>query len=157
MNAVWHTGKYRKFKSELLLFEVRGPGSILARSHRRRRRLRSLTGKFQKTRIATRRSELRQISLHVWPPAQVRQRFLQNPGSRVIEWHEKAIVHPPALAPCSDDARATQISQVAGDFRLAHSEDADEVADADLLVGDKVQQTKARGIGEGAKEKIEWK
>jgi hypothetical protein len=46
---------------------------------------------------------------------------------------------------------------VAGDFRLAHSEDADEVADANLLVGDKVQQTKARGIGERAKEKIEWK
>jgi hypothetical protein len=144
-------------KSELFSFEVRCLGSILARGRRQRRRLRSLAGQFQRTWIATRRSKLRQISLHIWPLAQVRQRFLQNRGSRFIGWHEKAIVHPPALAPCSDDARATKIGQVAGDFRLAHSEDADEVADANLLVGDKVQQTKARGIGERAKEKIEWK
>ena len=66
-------------------------------------------------------------------------------------------MHPSALASRGNDAGAAKVSQVPGDFRLAQSEDAYEVADTNLLVGDKVQQTKPRGIGERAKEKIEWK
>ena len=64
-------------------------------------------------------------------------------------------MHPPALAACSDDARAAKIGQMPGDFWLAHSQHAHEVAHTTFLVGDEVQKAKTRRIGEGAKEKIE--
>ena len=66
-------------------------------------------------------------------------------------------MHPPALAACSDDAGAAKIRQMAGDFWLAHSEHAHEVAHADFLVGDEIQKTKTGRIRKRAKEKIEWK
>ena len=66
-------------------------------------------------------------------------------------------MHPSALASRGNDAGTTKVSQMPGDFRLAHAEYAHKVADADFLVGDEVQQTKPRGIGESAKEKVEWK
>jgi len=64
-------------------------------------------------------------------------------------------MHPASLASRSHDPRAAKIGQVARDFRLADAEDLDEVANADFAVRDKVKQAQARGIGQGAEEKIE--
>lgn len=41
------------------------------------------------------------------------------------------------------------------DFWLADFEDLHKIADANFLVGDEVEQTKPRAIGQGAKEQIE--
>ena len=64
-------------------------------------------------------------------------------------------MHPPPLAPRGDDARAAEIRQVTRDFWLADPEDLDKIANANFLVGDEIEQTKPRAIGQGAKEKIE--
>lgn len=64
-------------------------------------------------------------------------------------------MHPPSLAAGGDDSRAAEVGQVTRDFRLADSQDLHKVADANFLVGDQIEQAKARAIGEGAKEKID--
>ena len=64
-------------------------------------------------------------------------------------------MHPPSLASCSHEPRAPQISQVARDFRLAQSQNLDEIADANLVVRDEVKQAKPRTVGQGAKEQVE--
>ena len=64
-------------------------------------------------------------------------------------------MHPASLAAGGDDARAAEISQMARDFWLADLEDLHEVADANFLVGDEIEEAQARGIGQGAKEGIE--
>ena len=70
---------------------------------------------------------------------------------------EQAVVHPASLAPSRHDAGAPQIGEVARDFRLADPEDLYKIADADFPVGNEVQQTQPRWVGEGAKQKIERK
>ena len=64
-------------------------------------------------------------------------------------------MHPSPLAPRGDDPRAAQIRQVPRDFGLADLEDLHKIADANFLVGDEIQETKPRAVGQGAKEKIE--
>ncbi len=64
-------------------------------------------------------------------------------------------MHPPPLSPRGDDAGAPQIRQMTRDFWLADLEDLHEIADANFLVRDEIEETKARAIGQGAKEKIE--
>ena len=64
-------------------------------------------------------------------------------------------MHPPALTSRGDDSRPAEIRQVPGDFWLAHPQDIHQVADANLLVGDQIEKTKPRAIGQGAKEQIE--
>ena len=49
---------------------------------------------------------------------------------------------------CSSDLQVTR------DFRLADFEDLHKIADANFLVGDQVEKTKPRAIGQCAKEKI---
>ena len=44
---------------------------------------------------------------------------------------------------------------MARNLRLADSENFHEITDADLLVGDEVEQAKASGIGQGTKQEIE--
>jgi hypothetical protein len=41
------------------------------------------------------------------------------------------------------------------DFRLADLEDLHEIADANFLVGDEIEEAKPRAIGQDAKEKID--
>jgi len=64
-------------------------------------------------------------------------------------------VHPTPLAPSAHEARSAEIRQVTRDFWLADFEDLHEIADANFLVGNEVEEAKARAIGQGAKEKIE--
>ena len=61
-------------------------------------------------------------------------------------------MHPPPLAAHGDDPRAAEIRQMARDFWLADPEDLDKIADANFLVGDEIEETEARAIGQGAKE-----
>ena len=67
----------------------------------------------------------------------------------------ETIVHPPSLSPRGDDARPAKVGQVARDFRLAGPQDLHEIADANFLVGDEVEQAKPRAIGQRAKERVE--
>ena len=64
-------------------------------------------------------------------------------------------MHPSPLAPSGDDPRAAEIRQMTRDFWLADPEDLHKIANANFLVGDKIEQTKPRAIGQGAKEKID--
>ena len=64
-------------------------------------------------------------------------------------------MHPPPLPPCGDDARPAEICQVTRDLGLANSQDLHEIANADFLVSDEIEEAQPGGICEGAKEKIE--
>lgn len=81
--------------------------------------------------------------------------FLQYRGGDGIAGYKEAIVHPTTLASGGDDARAAEIRQMARDFWLADLEDFHEVADANFLVGDEIEEAQASGIGQGAKEGVE--
>ena len=61
-------------------------------------------------------------------------------------------MHPPPLAPRGDDPRPAEIRQVARDFWLADPEDLHKIADANFLVGDEVEESQPRAIGQGAKK-----
>ena len=64
-------------------------------------------------------------------------------------------MHPPPLPPGGDDARAAEIREMPRNFWLTDPKDLHKIADANFLVGDEIEETKARAIGQGAKEKIE--
>jgi hypothetical protein len=66
-------------------------------------------------------------------------------------------VHPLAVAACGHEAGVAEDGQVAGDLRLRLAEDFDEETDADLAVGDEVQQAQARAVGEGLEENVEFR
>ena len=66
-------------------------------------------------------------------------------------------MHPASLAARCHDTGATQIGEVARDFRLADPEDFHEITDAYFSVGNQVQQAETRGIGQGAEQKIDGK
>ncbi len=112
-------------------------------------------GSSDESRVTTTRLELRQIPLHFRHLPQMGQRFFQDRGRDRIARRKETVVHPPPLAPRGDDARAAEIRQMARDFWLADPQDLHKIADANFLVGDEVEEAKARGIGQSAKEKIE--
>ncbi len=118
-------------------------------------RLRRLPRQFGGIRVATTRLKLRQISLHVRRLPQMSQGFFQDCGRDCSARRSETVVHPSPLAPRGDDARAAQVRQVTRDFRLADLEDLHEIADANFRVGDQVEETKPRAIGQSAKEEIE--
>jgi len=64
-------------------------------------------------------------------------------------------VHPTSLAPRGDDPRAAEIRQMPRDFRLPNLEDFHEIANANFLVGNEIEEAKPRAIGQDAKEKID--
>jgi hypothetical protein len=105
--------------------------------------------------VTTARFELRQIALHFRHLPQMGQSFFQYRRGDRIARREQTVVHPPPLTPSGYDARAAEIRQMARDFWLAHPEDLHEVADANFLVGNQVEEAQPRAIGQGAKEKIE--
>lgn len=82
------------------------------------------------------------------------QRFFQYRGGDGIAGRNKTIVHPAPLAARGDDARAAEVGEVARDFWLADPENLHKIANANFLVGDEIEEAKARGIGEGAKEEV---
>ncbi len=69
----------------------------------------------------------------------------------------ETVVHPPSLSSRGHDARPAEVRQVAGNLRLAGPEDLHEVANANFLVGNEVEQAKPRAIGQGAKEQVDGK
>lgn len=109
--------------------------------------MRGLPEQVRGIRVTTTRLELRQIALHVRRLAQMGQGFFQYCGRDRIARCNETIVHPPPLASRGDDARAAQVRQVTRDLRLADLEDLHEIADANLLVGNQVEETKPRAIG----------
>ena len=66
-----------------------------------------------------------------------------------------AIVHPGSLAAHLDYTCAAKIGEVPGDLWLWLFENFDEVADADLLVRNQIQQSQSRGVRQRAKEYVE--
>jgi len=86
---------------------------------------------------------------------QMRKGLPQNRRGRRIAGRNQVVVHPASLAAHANDARAAEIGEVTRDFRLAEPENLDEIADANFSVRDEVEETKPRGIGQGAKEKVE--
>lgn len=83
------------------------------------------------------------------------QSFFQYRRGDRIARRQETVVHPPPLTPSGDDARVTKIRQMARDFWLAHPKDLHEVADANFLVGNQVEEAQPGRVGQGAKEQIE--
>lgn len=65
------------------------------------------------------------------------------------------VVHPAAFPPHGDESGAAEVGEVAGDFRLWLAEDFSEVADANLLVTDDVEEAKAGHVSQGLEESLE--
>lgn len=112
-------------------------------------RERKLTG------IAARRIEHTEVAPHIRSSPQVLQGFFQDRRSHNVTRDDEAVVHPPSLAPGRRDARAPEVGEMARDLRLTDAKDLDEIADAYLSIGDEVEQAKPRGVGQGAKQKID--
>ena len=83
------------------------------------------------------------------------ERLIQNTGRGLVLRGSKSIVHPFAFASRRDDSRSTKIGKMPRDLRLADAKDFDEVANADLAVGNEIQQAQTRWIGQGAEEQVE--
>lgn len=64
-------------------------------------------------------------------------------------------MHPAPLAADGDDSRAAQVGEMPRDLWLADLEDFHKIADANLLVGDEIQQAQAGAIGQGAEEQLD--
>jgi hypothetical protein len=79
----------------------------------------------------------------------------EDAGGGLVSGREQAIVHPLALPPRRNDPCPAEIGEMSRYFRLVDAKDSDEIADADLSVGDEVQQTKARGVGERPEKQVE--
>ena len=85
------------------------------------------------------------------------QCFFQYSGCRFVRWNDHAIVHPATLPACGYDSRIAQIGEMSRNFRLAHAQDVDEIADANFLIGNEIEQAEPGAVGQCTKEKIEWK
>jgi hypothetical protein len=75
------------------------------------------------------------------------QSFFQDSGCRRVLGNHKAIVYPATLPARGHDPCLTQIGQVTRDFWLADPQNVDEIADADLFIGNQVQETKPSAVG----------
>lgn len=84
------------------------------------------------------------------PGAQSRENI---PDKRVAVPREP-VMHPFSIALHLDQSGASHPGQVARDLRLIEAEGAMQIADAELAVGQKVEQTKTGGIGERFKEQL---
>ena len=67
----------------------------------------------------------------------------------------EAVVHPFAFAAGVDEAGGAEVGEVAGDLGLGLAEDLDEVADAELLVAQEIEEAEACGVTEGLEETFE--
>lgn len=64
-------------------------------------------------------------------------------------------MHPLSLATRFYEPRAAQIGKVLRHFRLTFVENLHKVANADFTVGDQVQQTQTRRVGQSSKQAFE--
>ena len=64
---------------------------------------------------------------------------MQDACGRFALGSDGSIVHPFAFTSRSNDPGAAKIRKMARDLRLAYAKDFDDVADANLPVGDEVQ------------------
>ena len=62
---------------------------------------------------------------------------------------DKPVVSPSSIAAGSDESGATQVRKVARDFRLRRLQNLDAVADAKLLVREKLDEAQSGPIGQG--------
>jgi hypothetical protein len=102
--------------------------------------------------IAAGFAELCEVGLHLRVGAEGSEGRVQDGGGSGVGEAVDAVVHPLAFAAGFDDAGASQVGEVAGDFGLRLAEDLDEVADADLVAGHEVEQAEAGGVGERGEE-----
>lgn len=78
--------------------------------------------------------------MHLLLFAQRLQRLPKNPRGSVVRWHHDAVVHPLPLSPRFYDSRTSEIGKMPGNLWLWSAEDLHEVADANFLVSNKVQE-----------------
>ena len=64
-------------------------------------------------------------------------------------------MNPLAVAPCGDEAGASQVRQMARHLGLVRLQGLDKRANADLFVTQKLNQAQPRRIGEGLEEQLD--
>ena len=69
--------------------------------------------------------------------------------------HHAAVVHPHSLSPRFYDPGTSEIGKMPGDLRLWSAEDFHEVADANLLVSNEVQEPQASVVTQCLEEAFE--
>ena len=84
--------------------------------------------------------ESKTVGLHGFFFLEPAESLLEDLGRAGVRRHDDAVVHPLAFAPCGNDARAAKVSEVSGDLWLGLIEDLDEVADADLLFTNEIEE-----------------
>ena len=81
--------------------------------------------------------------------------MLAHPGAQTFEnvAHERitrareAVMHPFSVALDLDQTGLPELSEMAGNLRLFEPEGAMEIADANVLLGQQVQQAQPGGVG----------
>lgn len=63
-------------------------------------------------------------------------------------------MHPLALAPRGDNPGLPQVSQMAGDFGLAHRQGLDQIADANFVVAQQVKEPEPRTVGKNPEKQL---
>src|SRR5688500_7363708 len=96
----------------------------------------------------------RAILLHLALLAEPRQDLREDARGVRLGRLSDAVVHPLAVAPRRDDARAAQVREVARNLRLALAEHLDEEADADLARRQQVQEPQPRAVGQSPEEQL---
>ena len=72
-----------------------------------------------------------------------------------IERRRNRVVDPLPVAARVHEARAAKVREVAGDLRLCFAEDRDEVADADFVAAEEVEEAQARAVYKFVAESIQ--
>jgi hypothetical protein len=106
-------------------------------------------------RRTARRAKARNVASHLGFLLQVLQRLVQNARGRLVFGRDESIVHPFAFTSRHSDAGAPEIGKMARDLRLTDAQDLDEIADANLAVGDQIQQAQPRRVGQRAEQQVE--
>lgn len=78
----------------------------------------------------------------------------QYAGGLRVHRRREPVVHPLALTPGSNDSSPPQVSQMAGDFGLAHPQGLDQKADANFVVADQVKEPEPRTVGNRPKKQL---
>lgn len=94
---------------------------------------------------------MRPVGVHRFASAQRCEHLSQYRSRGRVRGRAEAIVHPLALAARSHQAGPAQIGQMAGDLGLGLAQDLDQMADADLLAVNQVEQAQAGGVGQRRK------
>ena len=115
-------------------------------------------GVFQMDEFARRATHLAQaffIAPHLGIFGKKRLHLLEQPRDGPSFRFRDPVMNPLPFPPRSHQARPAQEGQMPGDFRLADSEDFDQITDANLPPIHQVEQPEPRAIGEKPEQPFE--